>query len=70
LVMETKEYIAFAEEQELPESVIAQALGIDQQDDPMGILLASQVDDGMGNQSQEDFDGDQNSESEASDEAD
>jgi capsid protein len=70
LVMETKEYIAFAEEQELPESVIAQALGIDQQDDPMGSLAASQVNDGKGNQSQEDFDANPQTESEASNEAD
>lgn len=53
IVMETAEYIHFAEDQELPDSVIAQALGIDQQDDPMGNLALQN--DGTGNQSQEDL---------------
>lgn len=69
LVMETREYLEFAEEQGLPDSVIAQALGIDQQDDPMGNLSASQIDDGTGNQSQEDTNnGDTIPETEADDE--
>jgi lambda family phage portal protein len=69
LVMETKEYIAFAKEQELPESIIAQALGIDQQDDPMGSLAPP--DTGTGNQSEEDLsNGNTEPETEASDEED
>ena len=35
-VMQLAEFIQFCEDNELPESIIAQALGIDQQDNPMG----------------------------------
>lgn len=36
IVMEIAEYIEFASSHDLPESIVSQTLGIDQQDDPMG----------------------------------
>ena len=37
-IMQVAEFIEFCGEQEIPESLVAQMLGIDQQDDPMGSI--------------------------------
>lgn len=57
IMQEIAEFLKFAEAQQIPESVISQILGIDQQDDPMGSTEPTdpaQANDGTGNQSRED----------------